>query len=256
MAMITSPQHQLDSTLAWEVVTFDGHDIIAHHPALHPGKGVTVVRGNKTDFTREGAHVHNIYLVTTIADTAGILVHAANSCVPNAAGACNQSNCHKYLFVPRDVVSALISPNPIIIGVINPRLMMSKELNDKVNWTTGQRATIASLRKEQIAALHEQLSMANNQHLEDEAAEDELEAKIAAVAKAMLPRPKRRRLNMPLLAPISMPLLNAPAQPAIQPPSPMVEEVEEVPKEEPKTPDSPEPYDAGHFRQPKEWSPS
>ena len=259
MAMITSPQHQLDTTPSWEVVTFDGHDIIAHHPALHPGKEVTVVRGNKTDFTREGAHVHNIYLVTTIAETAGILVHASNSCVKHAAGACSQSNCHKYHFEPRSVVSALIGRHPILIGVINPRLMQSRELIGKVNWSTGQRATITSLRREQIAAMREQLALANAQHQEDDDAEAELEEMNAAVALAMQPRAKRRRKALPLVGPI-MPPLNAPAQPAIQPPNPKAEEIKEEPeggiKEEPKEgpdwPASPEPLDAGHFPQPKE----
>ena len=162
MAMTPSSQQPPNATFAWEVETHDGLAIVAHHPGLRPGRGVTIVRGNKTDFTKEGAHVHNIYLVTTIKGTAGILVHSANSCVRNAAGGCSQSNCHKYHFAPRDVVSALIGRDPILIGVINPRLMMSKELNDKVNWTTGQRATIVSLRKEQIAALKEQLSMVSN----------------------------------------------------------------------------------------------
>ena len=130
MAMTPSSQQPLNATHAWDVVTHDGLHILAHHPGLRPGREVTIVRGNKTDFTKEGAHVHNIYLVTTINGTAGILVHSANSCVPNAA--------HKYHFAPRDVVSALIGRDPILIGVINPRLMQSRELNGKVNWSTGQ----------------------------------------------------------------------------------------------------------------------
>ena len=186
--MTTTNRSQFNDPQSWRIIGADGKPLISNHPPLT--SAVTIAKANKTDWTKDGPHTHNVYIVSTKKGVPGILAHTANTCL--AQELCTHRGCHKYHFEPGDVVTTLIGRDPMFIGTINPVLLNHRSLKGKMTYSPGQEKTIADLLEQAYIVKKEKLLKLKEKREREERKEAAMQAMDDELAAAMQPRLKKR----------------------------------------------------------------
>ena len=157
----------------YDVVNVFGDTIHSFHPPPKPGKHVSWYKGTFDNWGAGQFHGGAWPMSYTIEGVFGNVTTTKNTCLLSmTVNGCFYKRCRSYHYpVLGTIVSALPGRNPTKLGVLNPAIRRSREMEHLMKWTKGQQAQIDALIEE-----------------ETEKAEAELQVRQAAKAKRLAQR--------------------------------------------------------------------